>query len=145
MADMYEFYIGMEAPVHPNSRLAHGRISGGHKNCCLSPVPPGNRVTKKKKQKKSRDSATVEHMTSMQGRLDDLLQQGRRLRQQIELIAVDVDFPLTRESDGDPRLRGSNPSRPDPLTSRGHERADDPKKRQAASVRAGSRGRTGHT
>jgi len=86
-------------------------------------------------------------MSSMQGRLEALLQQGRRLRQQIESIAADVDFPLTRESDGDPRLRGSNPSRPDPLTSRDHgQRADDHnKKRSAASVRAGSRGRTGHT
>ena len=84
----------------------------------------------KNKKKKSRDSATVENMTSMQGRLEDLLQQGRRLRQQIELIAADVDFPLTRESDGDPRLRASNPSRPDPLASRGHERADDRNKKR---------------
>jgi hypothetical protein len=66
----------------------------------------------------------------MRGRLDDLLQQGRRLRQQIESISADVDFPLTRESDGDPRLRASNPSRPDPLTSRRHERADDHNKKK---------------
>ncbi|MEX1130038.1 MAG: hypothetical protein WD227_15020 [Vicinamibacterales bacterium] len=84
---------------------------------------------KNNKKKKSRDSATVESMTSMQGQLEALLQQGRRLRQQIESIAADVDFPLTRESDGDPRLRGSNPSRPDPL-SRRHERADDHHKKR---------------
>jgi hypothetical protein len=84
----------------------------------------------KNKKKKSRDSASVENMTSMQGRLDDLLQQGRRLRQQIESMAADVDFPLTRESDGDPRLRASNPSRPDPLTSRSHERADERHKKR---------------
>jgi hypothetical protein len=94
----------------------------------LSVYSPGNRVTNKKK--KSRNSASVDSMTSMRGRLDELLQQGRRLRQQIESIAADVDFPLTRESDGDPRLRGPNPSRPDPLTSRAHERADDRKKKR---------------
>ena len=85
---------------------------------------------KDQKRKKSRDSATVEHMTSMQGQLEALLQQGRRLRQQIESIAADVDFPLTRESDGDPRLRGSNPAQPDPPTSRLHERADDRHKKR---------------
>jgi hypothetical protein len=67
------------------------------------------------KKNKNRDKTPVENMASMQGRLEDLLQQGRRLRQQIESISTDVDFPLTRESDGDPRLRTTNPSRPDPL------------------------------
>ena len=66
----------------------------------------------------------------MQGRLEDLLQQGRRLRQQIESIAADVDFPLTRESDGDPRLRSDNPSRPDPPTNRDRARADDRNKKR---------------
>lgn len=68
-------------------------------------------------------------MASMQGRLEDLLQQGRRLRQQIESIAGDVDFPLTRDPDGE-RLRGANPSKPDPPAGRQADRADDRKRKR---------------
>jgi hypothetical protein len=141
---MYEFYVSTDLQVTTFGRLAHGRTRAAQE-VLFAAYSLGNRV--KNKKKKSQDSATVKNMTSIQGRLEDLLQQGRRLRQQIESIAADVDFPLTRESDGDPRLRASNPSRPDPLTSRGHERADDHKQKTAParSVRARSRGRTGHT
>lgn len=55
----------------------------------------------------------LKNLGEMQGRLQELLEQGRRLRQQIESISADVDFPLTRDSDGDPRLR-SDAARPDP-------------------------------
>ena len=60
-------------------------------------------------------------MAAMQGRLQELLEQGRRLRQQIETISGDVDFPLTRDSDGDPRLR-KDADRPDPISGRQRRR-----------------------
>ena len=69
------------------------------------------------KKNKTSPLTPVESMANMQGRLEELLEQGRRLRQQIESISADVDFPLTRDSDGDPRLR-TNASRPDPVPGR---------------------------
>ena len=60
-----------------------------------------NYMEKNKKPGNSR----AESMASIQERLQQLLDEGRALRRQIEAISTDVDFPLTREADGDPRLR----------------------------------------
>lgn len=74
---------------------------------------------------KSRVNDPKDSMAIIQGRLQELLDQGRLLRQQIESIATDVDFPLTRDSDGDPRLR-DHASRPDPpLRQRARKRGGD--------------------
>lgn len=81
-----------------------------HKWCLLAAFPLGS-VLKKNKRAVSKSAKS---MASIQGRLQELLDEGRSLRRQIEAISNDVDFPLTRESDGDPRLR-TNASRPDPI------------------------------
>jgi hypothetical protein len=73
------------------------------------------------KKIKTKSPTPPDRMTTIQGQLQELLEQGRRLRQQIESISADVDFPLTRDSDGDPRLR-NNPSHPDPVHGRPRKR-----------------------
>lgn len=87
----------------------------------LLPAPLSHGSVLKKDKDKIRDRVSTGEPGTTPDRLQELLEQGRRLRQQIETIAADVDFPLTRDSDGDPRLR-ANPAIPDLLHDRARKR-----------------------
>ena len=74
------------------------------------------------KRNKAKPPEARKDLALAKAHLDDLLEQGRRLRQQIESVSADVHFPLTRDSDGDPSLR-ANAAHPDPIPTRPRKRA----------------------
>jgi len=50
-------------------------------------------------------SQRLDSIAAIQRRLQEKLDEGRLLRRQLEEVPMEIDFPLTREADGDPRLR----------------------------------------